>query len=76
MEFLYYLTQEIFGGGKLTKLANCDLPIFTDNMKMYLAYALTVVYLPQLSLPIALPVEFAKISSAKCFPCMVATLFK
>ena len=33
-----------------------SLPIFTDTPKTYLGYALTVAYLPNFSLPIALPV--------------------
>ena len=47
-----YRTREIFDGGKLVKLANHEylpkfsLPIFTDIPTVYLAYALTVAYLP------------------------------
>ena len=40
-----YRTQEIFGRGKLANLANRELfaklPIFTDTLKIYMAYALT-----------------------------------
>ena len=39
------------------KLANHELfssPIFTDTPKMYLAFALTLVYSPNFSLPMAL----------------------
>ena len=48
-------------GEKLTNFENHVLlvkkfssPIFTDTPKMYLAYALTVTYLPNSSSPIAL----------------------
>ena len=37
-----YRTMEIFGRGKLAKFSS---PIFTDTLKMYLAYALTVASL-------------------------------
>ena len=44
-----------------------SLPIFTDTPKMYLAYTLTVRYLPKFSSPIALPLWFAKIFPRQIF---------
>ena len=45
---------------KLANFVNCELAIcqnfprtFTDTLKMYLVYVLTVAYLPNFSLPIA-----------------------
>ena len=66
-----YLAEE-----KLANLANCKLylPIFSllvfaDTPKMYLAYALTVIYLPNFSL-----YGSPKISPTKYFLCMVNVL--
>ena len=64
-----YRTQENFGRGNLV---NCEspkfsLPIFTDKLKMYLAYALILAYLPNFFLPIA----FTKSSFTLAFTCMV-----
>ena len=46
--FYKYHTQEIFGGEKnwriMSYLPKFSSPIFTDTLKMYLAYALTVAY--------------------------------
>ena len=56
------------GREKLLNFANCEpftkisSPIFTDTLKMYLAYARTVTYLPHFSTPIA-------------FTCMVRQTF-
>ena len=75
---IWYCTvhRKVFWG-KLAYLANHELfakifsPIFTDTLKMYLASALTVAYLPNFSSPIALPVWFTNISPAKYFLYMV-----
>ena len=51
--------RKILMGENLMNLVNCQLfakfssPIFTDTLKMYLTYALTVAYWPDFSLPIA-----------------------
>ena len=69
-------TRVNFGREKLTNLANHELfalPIFTDTLKMYLAYALTVAYSLNISSPIAFNCTYGspKISSAKIVLCMV-----
>ena len=53
--YFHYRTEN-FGREKLANhelFAKFSLPIFTDTPKMYLAYALTVAYLPNFSSSIA-----------------------
>ena len=54
---IYYHTQENFGRGEFGKLIvshspKFSLPRFADTWKPYMAYALTVAYSPNFSLPI------------------------
>ena len=50
------------------------MPVSTDKLKMYLAYALNVAYSPNLSRQWLLPVWFSKISPANIFPYTVLQL--
>ena len=72
-------TWEIFGEGKnwwiMSYLPKFSSSIFTDTLKMYLAYALTVAYLPKFSLPIAFTCTVCqKIFPAKHFLCGIIIL--
>ena len=52
----------------MSYLSKFSSPIFTDVPKMCLAYALTVAYSPNFSLPKLLPVWFTKIFPCQIFP--------
>ena len=69
---IIFCTQRYLAGGnwQIRRIVGYSrkfsLPIFTDRLKMYLAYALTVVYSPNFSSPTAFTIWFAKI-----FPCQI-----
>ena len=69
---------EILVGEKLANLENLpkfSLPLFTDTLKMYVAYALTVTYSAIFSLPIPLTyMVHQKFSPAKILLCTVLVL--
>ena len=73
LDIIHGYTENVFGICTHCNLfANFSLTSFTDTLKMYLAYALTVTYLP--IFPCHTSYWFTKISPAKILLCTVLVL--